>query len=215
MMSNEASSLIEPTALIARRGGLFVLSGPSGVGKDMVLRELLASPNTLPKLSRVVTATTRPPRPGEVDGVDYHFLTRQEFLHLSRKGGFLETVEYAEELYGTPIEGIERLRETGTDAILKIEVRGAQAVRDRFDDAVLVFLAPPSRDELIARLMVRGTDDETTIEERLQIANEELEAARLYDFIVVNDYVSRAVDALRAVILAHRLRVVTENPDAE
>jgi len=215
MMLNEASSPIEPTALIAQRGGLFVLSGPSGVGKDMVLRELLASPNTLPRLSRVVTATTRPPRPGEVDGVDYHFLTRQEFLHLSRKGGFLETVEYAEELYGTPIEGIERLRETGTDAILKIEVRGAQAVRDRFDDAVLVFLAPPSRDELIARLMVRGTDDETTIEERLQIANEELEAARLYDYIVVNDYVSRAVDALRAVILAHRLRVVTDSPDAE
>lgn len=194
---------------LARKGGLFVLSGPSGVGKDMVLRELLCGWHALPGLSRVVTATTRPPRPGEVDGVDYHFLTRQEFLRLGRKGGFLETVEYADELYGTPIEGIERLRDSGTDAILKIECRGAQAVRERFADAVLIFLAPPSREDLVARLEGRSTEGVEKLEERLRIADDELQAARYYDYIVVNDYVTRAVDCIRSIVLAHRLRVVT------
>lgn len=210
-MPSAERSLDKPS----RRGGLFVLSGPSGVGKDMVLRELLGAPNTLPRLSRVVTATTRPLREGEVDGVDYHFLTRQEFLRLSRRGGFLEMVEYADELYGTPIEGIERLRDAGSDAILKIEVRGAQAVRERFPDAVLVFLAPPSWEDLVARLKGRGADDPISLEERLRIAKEELDAAKHYDYIVVNDFISRAVDALRAIILAHRLRVIAEEPDAE
>jgi len=200
--------LTDPAEWTSKRGGLFVVSGPSGVGKDTVLRELLAAPNTIPNLSRVVTATTRPPRPGEVDGVDYHFLTRQEFLRLSRKGAFLETVEYADQLYGTPIEGIDRLRDGGVDAILKIECRGAQAVRDRYPDVVLIFLAPPSRDELIERLTSRPAETDEQVEERLRIAEEELRAVRYYDYVVVNDFISRAVDALRAIVLSHRMRVV-------
>lgn len=207
MKQHDWNNNLDPSQWIAKRGRLFVLSGPSGVGKDMVLRELLSAPNALPNLSRVVTATTRPPRPGEVDGVDYHFMTPQEFLRLSHRGGFLETVKYADELYGTPIEGIDRLRDSGVDAILKIECRGAQAVRQRFPDVVLVFLAPPSREDLIKRLTARASESDEDLEERLRIADEELRAVEYYDYVVVNDYVGRAVDALRSIILAHRLRV--------
>ncbi len=196
-----------------RRGALFVLSGPSGVGKDTVLRELMNSPAALPNLVRVITATTRSPAPGEVDGVDYHFLTPQEFARRRARGGFLETVEYAGASYGTPIDGLEAIREAGNDAILKIEVRGAQAVRERFPDAVLIFLAPPSRDELVRRVRERKRDDGSSLEERIRIAEEELEAASAYDYIVTNDYVGRAVDALRAIILATRLRTDRLLPD--
>lgn len=205
----------DPSQWTATRGSLFVLSGPSGVGKDTVLRELLAAPNALPRLSRVVTATTRPPRPGEVDGVDYHFLTRQEFLRKSQRGGFLEVVEYADELYGTPIEGVERLRDSGTDAILKIECRGAQTVRELFPDVVLIFLAPPSREELLSRLTGRSPEGVERLEERLRIADDELQAVRYYDYIVVNDYVTRAVESIRSIVLAHRHRVVVDERPEE
>lgn len=184
-----------------------MVSGPSGVGKDLVLRELLGAPDALPQLRRVVTVTTRPPRSGERDGEDYRFLSRQEFERLSRKGGLLESVEYAGEHYGTPVSGIELFRDEGHDVILKIEVRGAMAVRDRMPGSVLIFVAPPSEDELILRLSARGTDDDALRNERLRIARDELRAASQYDYIIVNDYVGRAVDTLRSIILAHRARV--------
>lgn len=189
----------------ARRGGLFVVSGPSGVGKDAVLERLFARPD-VGGVARSVSATTRAPRQGETDGVDYHFLTRAQFEAGAGGGTFLEHAEYGGNLYGTPREGVEAQRARGHDVILKIEVKGADLVRRLAPDAVLVFLAPPSLDVLEARLRKRGTDDEASVRRRLAIAQDELACASRYDYIITNDTLDEAVDALRAVIVAHRFR---------
>ncbi len=194
-------------------GITFVVSGPSGVGKDTVLRELLALPNAPPGLLRLVTATTRLPRTGEADGVDYHFLADAEFERRRATGGFLECVRYAGAQYGTPLAGLAEARDRGHDVILKIEVRGAAAVREQIPEAVLVFLAPPSEDELLRRLARRDTEDGISREERLRTAREEMRMAARYDYIIRNDHLVRAVDALRCIIVASRLR--TRRPAAE
>ena len=180
----------EETRPVAR---LTVLSGPSGVGKDSVI-ELIRARSPWVWLS--VSVTTRPKRPYEVDGVHSHFVDRSEFEALARSGRLLEWAEFAGNLYGTPRDPVEaRLRE-GEPVLLKIDLQGARQVRRAMPSAQLVFLAPPSWEELKRRLIGRGTDDPETIRRRLEHAREELAAEPEFDVTVVNDNVVRAADEL-------------------
>jgi guanylate kinase len=172
---------------------LTVLSGPSGVGKDSVI-ELIRARSPWVWLS--VSATTRPRRHYEVDGVHYHFVDRAEFLRLIHHDQLLEWAEFAGNLYGTPREPVERNLALGIPALLKIDLQGARQVRKAMPEAQLVFLAPPSFDELARRLTGRGTEDPHTIAQRLEHAHEELAAEREFDVTVVNDSVERAADEL-------------------
>lgn len=172
---------------------LTVLSGPSGVGKDSVI-ELIRARSPWVWLS--VSVTTRKMRDYEVDGVHYFFVDRAEFERMIAGGQLLEWAEFAGNLYGTPRGPVEaRLRE-GEPVLLKIDLQGARQVKAAMPDAQLVFLAPPSVEELKRRLIGRGTDDEETIRRRLAHADEELAAEREFDVTVVNDYVERAADEL-------------------
>jgi guanylate kinase len=172
---------------------LTVLSGPSGVGKDSVI-ELIRARSPWVWLS--VSVTTRRIRPYETEGKHYHFVDRVEFEHLVRRGALLEWAEFAGNLYGTPRAPVEARLAAGIPALLKIDLQGARQVRDAMPSARLVFLAPPSWDELKRRLVGRGTDDATTIARRLEHAREELAAEPEFDITVVNDSVERAADEL-------------------
>jgi len=179
-------------------GRLVILSGPSGVGKDTVLN---AWQVRNPRVRRVVAATTRAPRPGEIDGQDYHFLTREAFLNKANCNEMLEFKEVFGNLYGTPVEGMERLLAEGKVAILKIDVQGALDAMAKRPDAVSVFLLPPSKADLEARLRTRSTDDPRDIELRLQTAHAEIAIGMShYAHHVVNADVDRAVDELEAIV---------------
>ncbi len=194
--------------ILPKQGRLLVVSGPSGVGKDTVLERLLDSAQRPPNLIRCVTATTRPPRAGETHGVDYFFFSREEFEARIAENFFLEYAPYGQRLYGTPRDFVERERARNNDVILKIEVQGALMVKKALPEAILLFLAPPSWEELERRLRSRQTDDEAAMQTRLQTARRELETAPLYDYLVVNDDLERAVETLRMIILAERCRIV-------
>jgi guanylate kinase len=197
----------DPFSAAPARGKIIVLSGPSGAGKDAVLAPLFAAGTCPPRLRRCITATTRAPRAGEVDGVDYFFLAPDEFQKRIAEGFFLEHASYAGRSYGTPRWWVEKERECGNDVLLKIDVHGALQVRETAPDAVLVFIAPPSLQALEQRL--RGRDpgaDPADLARRLAIAREELAFAPRYDYLVVNDAIERAVDDLRSIILAERCR---------
>ena len=172
---------------------LTVLSGPSGVGKDSVI-ELIRARSPWVWLS--VSATTRKMRDYEVDGVHYFFVDRPEFERMIASGQFLEWAEFAGNLYGTPRGPVEEMLRLGEPVLLKIDLQGARQVRAAMPEAQLVFLAPPSVEELKRRLIGRGTDDEETIRRRLEHADEELAAEAEFDVTVVNDYVERAADEL-------------------
>jgi guanylate kinase len=195
------------TTLVPKRGRLFVVSGPSGVGKDVVLSALFASVDCPPNLLRCITATTRPPRPTEIPGRDYFFFSREEFERRIESEFFLEHATYNGNYYGTPHDYPEQVRDEGNDVVLKIEVQGALTVKSRVPDAILVFLAPPSWDELERRLRSRATDDEAEVIRRLQIARNEMAIAKEYDYLVINDLVEEAVASLRAIVLAERCRI--------
>ena len=182
-------------------GKLFVISGASGVGKGSLLKGVMAR---RPDLSFSVSATTRKPREGEVDGVHYHFLTKERFEELIEKDRFLEYARYAENYYGTPLDPVEEHLEQGHDVILEIELQGALQVKKRLPKAVLVFIAPPSFEELENRLRGRGTETEEVIRKRLAIARQECANMDEFRFIVVNDEVEDAADRLRAIILSCR-----------
>ncbi len=187
-----------------RVGGLFVVSGPSGVGKDSLLAALFTQ---LPGVVRSISATTRLPRPGEVNGRDYLFLSRAEFESAIAACRFLEHVQYGESLYGTPLDGVIAQRAQGLDVVLKIEVQGALAIRKLVPEAVLIFIQAPSEAELERRLRGRNTDSEARIEERLQIARQEMTYIPHYDYLIVNDILKRAADALRSIVIAERHRI--------
>jgi guanylate kinase len=172
---------------------LVVLSGPSGVGKDSVI-ELIRARSPWVWLS--VSVTTRPRRDYEVDGVHYNFVTRPEFERLAAGDQLLEWAEFAGNLYGTPRAPVEARLTAGIPVLLKIDLQGARQVRQAMPDALLVFLAPPSPEELKRRLIGRGTEDEETIRRRLEHADEELAAEPEFDVTVVNDFVERAADEL-------------------
>ena len=176
---------------------LVVISGPGGVGKGTVVRALRSR---YPDLAVSVSATTRAPRPGEADGVAYHFLSPSDFTELVDAGGFLEWAEFAGNRYGTPWRSVEQPLADGRTVVLEIEVQGAAQVRRRFPDAVLIFLVPPSHEALVERLRGRGSDDEQRIAERMVIAQEELEHSGEFDHVVVNDTVDAAVDEIGRIL---------------
>lgn len=183
---------------------LFVLSGPSGVGKDTLLQLLL---QRVPGVVKCLTATTRSPREGEQHGVDYLFLSPQEFERWIAEDRFLEYARYHQAYYGTPRYLVEEWLAKGLDVILKIEVQGGLQVRQRAPEAVLIFVQPPSMDALRQRLMARGTDTPEQIEQRLRIAEQEMQAVPYYDYLVTNDDLEQAVDLLRCILLAERARI--------
>jgi guanylate kinase len=182
-----------PGAAVPGPSRLTVLSGPSGVGKGSVVAQIRRSH---PDVWLSVSATTRAPRPGEVDGVQYHFVTRTEFERMVDDGEMLEWAEYAGNLYGTPRGPVEERLAAGTYALLELELQGARQVRKAMPDARLVFLAPPSREELARRLVGRGTEDEAAIAARLDVAEIELAAACEFDVVLVNDTVQHAAEEL-------------------
>ena len=176
---------------------VFVITGPSGVGKGTLIRGLL---ERVPELELSVSATTRAPRPGEVNGVNYHFLTDPEFERHVEAGDFVEHADYAGRRYGTLRHELERRLEAGVPLVLEIEVQGARQVRESMPEAVRVFIAPPSADALRARLTGRGTDDPDVVERRLGVAGDELEAQSEFSHVVVNDRLDDALDELVTVV---------------
>ena len=188
-----------------QRGLLIILSGPSGVGKGTV-RAAIFKDN---KFNYVysVSATTRQSRPGEVDGVDYYFVSKEQFKQYIEEDALLEYAEYVGNYYGTPIQKIEENLAAGNDVFLEIEVQGALKVRERMPEGIFIFLAPPSLDELKSRITGRGTDREDVILERMQMAKEEIDMMQHYDYVVVNDTVEHAVDKVNAIIQSEHLRV--------
>lgn len=177
---------------------IVILSAPSGGGKTVVTKELLKRRPDLFGYS--VSATTRQPRPGENDGEAYHFLTRQEFERRRRAGEFLESAEYAGELYGTLKAEVDRVLEKGLNVLLDIEVKGAQQVRQEYPTAVAVFLVPPTASVLLERLKGRQTESAEAMATRVQIAVGELQTALGYDHLVVNEDLNRTVDRVLGIV---------------
>ncbi|PCS00484.1 guanylate kinase [Lactococcus fujiensis] len=186
------------------RGLLIVFSGPSGVGKGTVRAKIFEQENNF-KYS--VSMTTRKQRPGEVDGKDYYFRTREEFEELIRKGEMLEYAEYVGNYYGTPLTYVNQTLDEGKDIFLEIEVQGALQVKQKKPDAVFVFLTPPDLEELRERLVGRGTDSNEVIANRLAKAKEEIRLMSEYDYAVVNDEVELAAERVRMIIDAEHFRV--------
>jgi guanylate kinase len=182
-------------------GRLFVVSGPSGSGKSTLVRRLVARTDLRAQLS--VSATTRPPRPGERHGADYYFLTREEFEAARERGEFLEWAEVFGHLYGTPAAPVREALASGICEVLEIDVQGGLQVRERVPNAVLVFIDVPDLSELEARLRARGSDDDATIERRLAGARREIEQASRYDYRVLNADVDQAVEDLAALFIQH------------
>lgn len=186
------------------KGILFVVSAPAGCGKDTILEQALGRNNNL---FYSVSATTRPMREGEVDGVNYFFKTRKEFEDMISNSQLLEYTEYCGNYYGTPKKAVMDMLEQGKDVILKIEIEGAANVKKMFPEATLVFILPPSMNELSRRLHKRGTEDEATIAKRLETAKKELSFAKNYDYTIVNGDLDKAIDDFMAVITAEKFTV--------
>ena len=190
---------------MSERGLLIVFSGPSGVGKGTVRQEIFSTPDH--KFEYSVSMTTRAQRPGEVDGKDYFFRSREEFEELIRKGQMLEYAEYVGNHYGTPLTYVNETLDKGIDVFLEIEVQGALQVKKKVPDAVFIFLTPPDLNELQERLVGRGTDSEEVIAQRIERAREEIALMSEYDYAIVNDEVPLAAERVKRVIEAEHFRV--------
>ena len=190
---------------MSERGLLIVFSGPSGVGKGTVRQEIFSTPDH--KFEYSVSMTTRAQRPGEVDGKDYFFRSREEFEELIRKGQMLEYAEYVGNYYGTPLTYVNETLDKCIDVFLEIEVQGALQVKKKVPDAVFIFLTPPDLNELQERLIGRGTDSEEVIAQRIERAREEIALMSEYDYAIVNDEVPLAAERVKRVIEAEHFRV--------
>ena len=186
------------------RGQLIVLSGPSGVGKSMVIAELFAQRSNI---YFSVSYTTRQPRVGEQDGVNYNFVSREEFERMIADDELLEYAEYVDNYYGTSMKLIQEKLDAGIDVLLDIEVQGAAKVRARCPDALFIFIIPPSFEELSRRLHRRNTDSEEVIAGRLAKARQEFREIPKYDYLVINDKVANAVHEIEAILTAAECRV--------
>jgi guanylate kinase len=208
-MSSSASA---PAIAARRRGLLFIVSAPSGAGKTTLVERLVEQTPHL-KMSR--SYTSRPARAGETDGVDYNFVSRERFEAMAAAGEFLEWAPLYGNLYGTCAADTEKLLDDGLDVVLVIDVQGARKVRARGLQATTVFVMPPSMSVLEQRLRGRRKDSETEIQRRLQVARGEVAAFSEYDFVVVNDEVTAAVDRLRSIVIAERARLQRMHGEAE
>ena len=186
-------------------GKTFIVSGPSGVGKSTVLHALFEGRDDL---YFSVSATTRAPREGERDGVDYHFIHADRFRNMIAEDAFLEYAEYVGNFYGTPMRLVDEAMEQGKDVLLDIEIQGAMQVCAKRPETVRIFIAPPSWAELERRLTARGTDDEDKVQKRLLRAKVELKMADRYDYFVVNDTVDNAVFQLKSILCAEHCKSV-------
>lgn len=189
---------------MSKKGVLIVISGFSGVGKGTVVKKLIEKYH----YSLSVSATTRAPRPGEVDGKDYYFKSVEEFRNLIDYNGFIEWAQYVENYYGTPRKYVEDELEQGHNVILEIEVQGAMRIKEQYPDAVLIFLTAPDAESLKKRLEGRGTEEPKVIAKRLKRAYEETEDMPFYDYLVVNDDLDTCVDNVNAVIIAESFKTV-------
>jgi len=186
------------------KGLLIVLSGPSGVGKGTVRKQIFSQSDV--NFVYSISATSRSMRAGEVDGVDYFFKTREQFEQMIAKDELLEYTEYVGNYYGTPVEYVEKTLAEGKDVFLEIEVEGAKQVRKKFPDGLFIFLIPPSLSELENRIKTRGTETEELIRNRMNVAKEELKMMSLYDYVVENDRVEHAVEKIKSIVIAEHCR---------
>ena len=193
-------------------GNLFVLTGPSGVGKDTICRELFQQ---IEGLVKSVSVTTRQPRPHEQDGVNYFFRSVEEFDDMRKQNKLMEWAKFAGSYYGTPKQWVLEQLNAGLDVVLEIEVQGAKQIKQRFPEAVLIFISPPSFDALRQRLVKRATESSEKVAERLAKAQQELREKYLFHYEVVNDNVEEAVRNLVHIVYAERCRIRHSSPDAE
>ena len=207
-MSSEAkradqrqSGAVKPTDGL---GSLFVISAPSGAGKTSLCKEVI---DFFPSLRQSVSYTTRPMRPGEVDGIDYHFVSAETFAAMVARGEFAEWAEVHGNRYGTALATLTEAMVQGEDVLLDIDCQGAEQLRKTCRQAVFIFILPPSLDELMRRLQGRQTDSEEVIRRRLANARHEIAQVPRYDFVVINDLFATALEQLKAIILAERCRV--------
>ncbi len=183
-------------------GNIVVISAPSGAGKTTIGIKLLEE---LKKLNRVITVTTRPKRPGEVDGVDYIFVSKETFEEKIKNDEFIEYANVYGNYYGTPVEGVKKILDKDNDALLIIDVQGAKKVKEIFPSSLLIFLMPPSFEELISRFKNRGFEDDNTLK-RLEIAKQEIACAKYFDFVVVNRYVDETIDMIKSIVSCNKAR---------
>ncbi|CDO02289.1 guanylate kinase [Oceanobacillus picturae] len=189
--------------MIEEKGILFILSGPSGVGKGTVRKELF---DQATELKYSISMTTRNSRPGETDGVDYFFKSKEEFEELINQNELLEYAKYVNNYYGTPRTYVEQTLAAGYDVFLEIEVQGALQVKENFPEGVFIFLFPPSLEELKNRIVSRGTESSDLVLNRLKEARKEIEMMDAYDYVVVNDKVEHAVSKVQSIIQSEHLK---------
>ena len=184
-------------------GLLVVISGPSGVGKGTVCKALR---EMMPELTYSISATTRSPREGEVDGVNYFFKSVQEFEKMIEEDELIEWAQYVGNYYGTPRRVVEETLAKGQDVVLEIEVQGAMQVKEKYPQGIFIFLVPPSFEELRQRIIHRGTESESVLNLRLEAASDELKQIDQYDYVVINDEVDKACERIRAIVMAEHCR---------
>lgn len=204
-VNSRANELIESLRMAARPL-LIVISGPSGVGKDTIIEQMRVA---MPELHYAVTATTRPRRPGEIDGVHYHFYTYDDFNRMIGAGGFLEHATVYGNLYGVPKSEVRRAIERGQDVVVKVDPQGAMTIRRLAPEALLIFLLPPDMEELARRLRSRKTDDADALSRRISIATHEIATIEFFDYFVFNESerIEKAVEGIQAIITVEKLRV--------
>ena len=196
---------------MAKRGMLIVLSGPSGVGKGTVRKALFEDPEV--DFNYSISMTTRNPREGEKNGVDYYFVSKEQFEENIKNGEMLEYAKYVDNYYGTPLNYVNEQLNAGNDVFLEIEVNGALQVRANCPDGVFIFLTPPDIKELRSRLVGRGTDDLEVINKRIQKASKEIRMMQNYDYAIVNDKIKNAVEQIKDIVKSERLKVNRVMPD--
>lgn len=189
---------------MGRTGILFIISGPSGVGKGTVKDAVL---KRLTDVRVSISATTRQPRMGEVDGQDYFFVSTEQFCAMQERGEFLECAQVYTNMYGTPERYVKENLEKGFDVLLEIDIQGAMQVKEKMPQGVFIFIEPPSIEELAQRICKRGKDSEDSIARRIAACQEEMEHSNYYDYLVMNDDLQEAVDKVYAIIVAERCKI--------
>jgi len=204
-VNSRANELIESLRMAARPL-LIVISGPSGVGKDTIIEQMRVA---MPELHYSVTATTRPRRPGEIDGVHYHFYTPEDFTHMVEAEGFLEHATVYGNLYGVPKSEVRRAIERGQDVVVKVDPQGAMTIRRLAPEALLIFLLPPDMEELARRLRSRKTDDPDALARRISIASREIATIEFFDYFVFNESerIEKAVERIEAIVTVEKMRI--------